>query len=412
MPRINLLPWREAQRKRQRQEFFLGIAAAIGTAALVALLGRVQMSAAIANQNERNAVIEAEIAELDKQIAEINGLENQKRRLIARMEIIETLQRSRPEIVHVFDEIVRVLPEGVYLTLLRQNGPRIEVRGVAQSSTRVSAFMRNIDNSQWLADPSLQIVETKGADQSRGAEFTLFANQRSQVPVDGEGAAEGGGPMNQLKAFFEQLRNLDPNDPGRWPLGVRLGTTVLLFILAAGAGYYWFVWKAKRPELLEARAKETELWATLETKAKKAANLQAYKDQLAEMEKSFGAMLRQLPNKTEVPNLLVDISQSGLAAGLEEKLFQPEGEIRKDFYAELPIRIRLTGGYHEMGAFASGIAALPRIVTLHDIEITPAGRGHSWCGRSSGRARAQRHGEDLPLPGRGRAAACWPAKAP
>ena len=188
MPRINLLPWREAQRKRQRQEFFLGIAAAVGTAALVTLLGRVQMGAAIANQNERNAVIETEIAELDKQIAEINGLENQKRRLIARMEIIETLQRSRPEIVHVFDEIVRVLPEGVYLTLLRQNGARIEVRGVAQSSTRVSAFMRNIDNSQWLADPSLQIVETKGSDQSRGAEFTLFANQRSQVPVDGEGA--------------------------------------------------------------------------------------------------------------------------------------------------------------------------------------------------------------------------------
>jgi type IV pilus assembly protein PilO len=129
--------------------------------------------------------------------------------------------------------------------------------------------------------------------------------------------------MNKLKALFEQLRNLDPNDPGRWPFTIRLGTTVLLLVLAAGAGYYWFVWKAKRPELLEARAKETELWTTLETKAKKAANLQAYKDQLAEMEKSFGAMLRQLPNKTEVPNLLVDISQSGLAAGLEEKLFQP-----------------------------------------------------------------------------------------
>jgi type IV pilus assembly protein PilO len=179
--------------------------------------------------------------------------------------------------------------------------------------------------------------------------------------------------MNKLKAFFEELRSLDPNDPGRWPLGIRLGTAVLLFALAATAGYYWFVWKAKRPELLEARAKETELWTTLETKARKAANLQAYKDQLAEMERSFGAMLRQLPNKTEVPNLLVDISQSGLAAGLEEKLFQPEAERRKDFYAELPIRIRLTGGYHEMGAFASGIAALPRIVTLHDIEITPVG---------------------------------------
>ncbi len=178
--------------------------------------------------------------------------------------------------------------------------------------------------------------------------------------------------MNKLKELFEQLRNLDPNDPGRWPIGVRIATVALLFIVAAAAGYYFMVWKKERPVLLEERAKEGQLMESLTTKAKRAANLEAYRVQLAEMEKSFGAMLRQLPNKTEVPNLLVDISQTGLAAGLEEKLFQPQGEIKKDFYAELPISIRLTGGYHEMGSFASGIAALPRIVTLHDIEITPA----------------------------------------
>jgi type IV pilus assembly protein PilO len=145
-----------------------------------------------------------------------------------------------------------------------------------------------------------------------------------------------------------------------------------LFLVAAAGGYYFLVWKNKRPLLLEARATEGQLLESLTTKAKRAANLDAYRVQLAEMEKSFGAMLRQLPNKTEVPNLLVDISQTGLGAGLEEKLFQPQGEVKKDFYAELPISIRLTGGYHEMGTFASGIAALPRIVTLHDIEITPA----------------------------------------
>ena len=183
MPRINLLPWRETERKRKRQEFFLGIGAAIATAALVMLVGRWQMSAAIEHQNDRNRIISEEIAELDKQIQEILGLENQKRRLLARMEVIETLQRSRPEIVHIFDEVVRVLPEGVYLTYLKQSGTRFEIRGVAQSSTRVSAFMRNIDASEWLADPALRIVETKGRDAG-GAEFTLFANQRSRVPPE------------------------------------------------------------------------------------------------------------------------------------------------------------------------------------------------------------------------------------
>jgi type IV pilus assembly protein PilO len=182
--------------------------------------------------------------------------------------------------------------------------------------------------------------------------------------------------MNKLQALFDQLRNLDPNDPGRWPLAVRVATVVLLFLIAASAGYYFLVWKKQRPVLLEERAKEGQLLESLTTKAKRAANLEAYRTQLDEMEKSFGTMLRQLPNKTEVPNLLVDISQTGLAAGLEEKLFQPKGENKMDFYAELPISIRLTGGYHEMGKFASGIAALPRIVTLHEIEIEPVtGRG-------------------------------------
>jgi type IV pilus assembly protein PilN len=183
MPRINLLPWRDSERKRKRQEFILSIGAAIATAALVTLLGRWQMGAAIEHQNDRNRIISEEIAELDKQIQEILGLENQKRRLLARMEVIETLQRSRPEIVHIFDEVVRVLPEGVYLTYVKQSGNRFEIRGVAQSSTRVSAFMRNIDASEWLADPSLRIVETKGRDAG-GAEFTLFANQRSRVPPE------------------------------------------------------------------------------------------------------------------------------------------------------------------------------------------------------------------------------------
>jgi type IV pilus assembly protein PilN len=189
MPRINLLPWREAERKRKRQEFFLSLGAAFATAGLITLLGHWHMSASVQHQRDRNNYLTQEIAALDKQIEEINGLDAQKRRLLARMEIIETLQRSRPEIVHILDEIVRVLPEGVYLNYLKQTGNRFEIRGVAQSSTRVSAFMRNIDASEWLADPALRIVETKGRDTSQGADFTLFATQRPRTPE--QGAAEG-----------------------------------------------------------------------------------------------------------------------------------------------------------------------------------------------------------------------------
>ena len=133
-----------------------------------------------------------------------------------------------------------------------------------------------------------------------------------------------------------------------------------------------FVIKTDMPVLAQAQQDERDLRATFEQKQRKAANFDAYRAQLAEIQRSFGTMLRQLPGKTEVPSLLVDISQTGLGAGLEEKLFQPMGEIQKEFYAELPIKIRLTGSYHELGTFVSGVAALPRIVTLHDISITPA----------------------------------------
>jgi type IV pilus assembly protein PilO len=168
---------------------------------------------------------------------------------------------------------------------------------------------------------------------------------------------------------LDQIRELDVNDPGRWPLPFRLGAIGLAFLVALIGATYFLAWKAKKPQLDAARGEETTLLATLEQKAKKAANLDAYKAQLKEMEQSFGAMLRKLPNKTEVPNLLTDISQQGSGAGLDQKLFQPGQQIVKDFYAELPIKMRLTGSYHSIGAFVSGIAALPRIVTLHDVNI-------------------------------------------
>jgi len=173
-----------------------------------------------------------------------------------------------------------------------------------------------------------------------------------------------------MSTFLEQIRELDPNDPGRWPLAARAGAIGIIFIVATVLMAYMLAWKPKKPELEAAEAEEQTLLGTLEQKARKAANLDAYKAQLAEMEQSFGAMLRKLPNKTEVPSLLTDISQQGSGAGLEQRLFQPGQQINKDFYAELPIKMRLTGTYHAIGAFVSGIAALPRIVTLHDVEIT------------------------------------------
>ena len=174
-----------------------------------------------------------------------------------------------------------------------------------------------------------------------------------------------------MKDLLNELRTLDPRDPGRWPLLVRALAVAVAYIILTVGLVYFFVWDEQRPELQRRAAEEDQLKAEFRNKHAKAVNLEAYKQQLKDIERSFGALLRQLPGKTEVPNLLVDISQTGLAAGCEEKLFQPQPEQKRDFYAELPIKIRLTGSYHQFGEFVSGIAALPRIVTLHDIEIKP-----------------------------------------
>jgi len=171
--------------------------------------------------------------------------------------------------------------------------------------------------------------------------------------------------------LIEELQSLDVNDIGRWPLVFRAAVIVLVFLAVTFAGIWFTIVKDKAPQLERAQAEEQELRTTFENKQRKAANYDAYKQQLTQIEQSFGTMLRQLPGETEIPSLIVDISQTGLAAGLQEKLFVPQAEIPRDFYAEKPIQIRLTGGYHEIGNFVSGIAALPRIVTLHDITITP-----------------------------------------
>jgi type IV pilus assembly protein PilN len=175
MPRINLLPWREQERKVRRREFGIAAGGAAIAAALVAGGGKLMYSSWIDTQVSKNIYLKKEIGKLDEQITDILDLENRKQRLVARMDIIEKLQRSRPEVVHLFDEVVKTVPDGVYLTEVKQTGKKLEIHGVAQSSTRVSTFMRSIDASQWMTNPVLEVVETAQNSPTGGSSFTLFA---------------------------------------------------------------------------------------------------------------------------------------------------------------------------------------------------------------------------------------------
>lgn len=170
------------------------------------------------------------------------------------------------------------------------------------------------------------------------------------------------------------LNNIDFNNIGSWPKAAKAAAIVVLCAAVLGLAF----WQDTQPQLdklEEARKQEQKLKQEFEKKQRRASSLDAYENQMEEMEESFGTMLRQLPSKTEVANLLVDISQTGLASGLEFDLFKPLAENPKEFYAELPILIKVRGSYHDMGQFVSGVAALPRIVTLHDITIAKKGGG-------------------------------------
>jgi type IV pilus assembly protein PilN len=179
MPRINLLPWRSELRQQRKKEFLIALAGTVAIAAGVVYLSKVYVQGRTSAQTDRNEILRGEIAQLDKQIEEITGLESQRERLLARMQVITQLQRSRPEVVHLFDELVNAIPEGVNLTQVVQTGSRIELNGEAQSSTRVSALMRNIDGSEWLSAPTLDVVSTKTSGVDRNSEFKLFAQQVS-----------------------------------------------------------------------------------------------------------------------------------------------------------------------------------------------------------------------------------------
>lgn len=191
MPRINLLPWREAQRKERKVAFMAALGGAAACAAVATMGVYLLYTGMIDAQVRRNELLQQQIKVLDRQIEEINNLEQTKRQFIARMEIIEKLQRSRPEIVHVFDQIVKTLPDGVYLTGVTEAGDHLKFTGVAQSSTRVSAFMRNIDASQWMRNPTLEVIQS--ASGVFGSSFTLDAQETGgDADADAEAPAHAG----------------------------------------------------------------------------------------------------------------------------------------------------------------------------------------------------------------------------
>jgi type IV pilus assembly protein PilN len=182
MPRINLLPWRDQQRRERKLAFFVALGGAALGALIAAFAGYLLFKSMISSQEQRNDRLRAEIKTVDRQIEEINDLETQKQRFIARMQVIEKLQRSRSEVVHLFDEVARTIPDGTYLTAFKQDGKQLKFEGVAQSSTRVSTFMRNISGSQWMKDPELEVVESKPGN-TVGNSFVLDA---SEIVASGE----------------------------------------------------------------------------------------------------------------------------------------------------------------------------------------------------------------------------------
>jgi type IV pilus assembly protein PilN len=181
MPRINLLPWRAELRQKRKKDFLTALLGTILIGGLLVYGSKLTVQSWTSGQHDRNEILKTEIAALEKQIEEIRGLESQRDRLLARMKVIDLLQRSRPEVVHLFDELVNALPEGVYLTAVTQSQNRIELQGTAQSSTRVSALMRNIDGSDWLAEPGLEVVQTVATGASHNSQFKVFAHQVSMT---------------------------------------------------------------------------------------------------------------------------------------------------------------------------------------------------------------------------------------
>ncbi|TWH04814.1 Tfp pilus assembly protein PilO [Pseudoxanthomonas taiwanensis J19] len=430
MARINLLPWRAERRKQRQREFQAMLGAAALGGILLSILVWFHYDMEVSGQHQRNDFLRAEIGKVKEQNKEIAELDKKKKRLLDRKAVIEELQANRSQMVHLFDSLVRTIPDGVVLTALKQEGNILTLQGTAQSNARVSNYMRNLETSGWMTKPDLSIIEARKdnkAPMTSGArslpyDFTLkvqlanpgadanggqaidpealaaqaeaeaagappgpgrgrrgAAGRRGRRGGRGPGEQAGGqrrgrtGVMSKKKV---KLSELDFNNIGSWPQQAKVVFCVLVAIIIMAVAWFALI-SGKRDELLGLESEEASLRQEFEREQGRAANLEPLRQQLAQMEQVLQQMLRQLPSKTEMPDLIVDISQTALSSGLSNELFQPLDEMPREFYAEKPIRLRMVGNYHQFGAFVSGVASLPRVVilTMHDISLKPMERG-------------------------------------
>ncbi|KAF1014602.1 MAG: hypothetical protein GAK31_02089 [Stenotrophomonas maltophilia] len=458
MARINLLPWRAERRKQRQKEFYamLGMAALGGL--LLSLMIWFYYGREVSGQNERNAFLQSEIEKVKEQNKEIDRLDQQRARLLARKEVIEQLQAKRSQMVHLFDALVRTIPDGVVLTSLKQEGDILTLEGRTQSNARVSAYMRNLETSGWMTNPELSIIEARAPDKdgkttgpvsdikslpyvfvvkvklpAQGEEVAapggLNPDGSVAAPADAAAPAvaplapasadpaaatpapsaapaapatappapatapaaprpaptrpegsrlaqppqatlalpQGGPRMSQKKIT---LNDLDFNNIGNWPQKAKMVFCAVLALVILFVSWMLLI-SDKREELASAESKEVTLRQEFHKEQQRALKLGPLKQQLAQMEQVLQQMLRQLPSKTEMPDLIIDISQTALSSGLANELFEPQPEQIQEFYAEKPIKLRMVGSYHQFGAFVSGVASLPRvlILTMHDINL-------------------------------------------
>ena len=381
MIRVNLLPHREEKRKRRQQQF-LGLAVFSRRRSALVVAGAVWffLDQQVQQQQANVAYMKGEIAKLDKQIEEIRKIREETASLLAKKQVVEGLQSNRSEPVQLLDQLLRQLPEGIYLKAVKQTGVKVNVLGYAQSNARVSTLMRNLGASPYLENPELVEIKAVLLDNNpnkRVNEFSMNISVKRAKAEDAggkgartpAGAASRRGPRNEPArrtadarpeaagklAVADQDRRLRPRLP-RHPGRPRSS--------CSGRA-------RTRPSRPGASRSTSRRQAFLEKK-KLAVNLEAYKQQRAEIEQSFGALLKQLPNKSEMDALLIDINQAGLGRGLAFELFKPsQTENFTEFYAELPVNLKVTGNYHDLGAFASDVAKMPRIVLLTDLKVDP-----------------------------------------